>query len=176
MKSKHRYRLILLWQTVVLTLVALALLCLLSCGTARRIATQSETTNRTTTQTDREATTSIRTEGVSLTQWMEQMAREVSSSWTWDFDSARISPQGIILYGGRGEGQTSAQEQSRAQRSDTVYISVQDTSRATEHTTVQADIQTSTAEKPLPVPRTAMWVCITVALVVGYLVFRRITR
>ena len=169
-------RFTILWQTVVLTLVALALLCLLSCGTARRIATQSETTNRTTTQTDREATTSIRTEGVSLTQWMEQMAREVSSSWTWDFDSARISPQGIILYGGRGEGQTSAQEQSRAQRSDTVYISVQDTSRATEHTTVQADIQTSTAEKPLPVPRTAMWVCITVALVVGYLVFRRITR
>lgn len=176
MKAKHRYRLILLWQTVVLTLVALALLCLLSCGTARRIATQSETTNRTTTQTDREATTSIRTEGVSLTQWMEQMAREVSSSWTWDFDSARLSPQGIILYGGRGEGQTSAQEQSRAQRADTVYVSVQDTSRAAEHTTIQADIQTSTAEKPLPIPRTAMWVCITVALVVGYLVFRRITR
>lgn len=169
-------RFTILWQTVVLTLVALALLCLLSCGTARRIATQSETTNRTTTQTDREATTSIRTEGVSLTQWMEQMAREVSSSWTWDFDSARLSPQGIILYGGRGEGQTSAQEQSRAQRADTVYVSVQDTSRAAEHTTIQADIQTSTAEKPLPIPRTAMWVCITVALVVGYLVFRRITR
>ena len=169
-------RFTILWQTVVLTLVALALLCLLSCGTARRIATQSETTNRTTTQTDREATTSIRTEGVSLTQWMEQMAREVSSSWTWDFDSARLSPQGIILYGGRGEGQTSAQEQSRAQRADTVYVSVQDTSRAAEHTTIQADIQTSTAEKPLPIPRTAMWVCITVALVVGYLMFRRITR
>lgn len=169
-------RFTILWQTVVLTLVALALLCLLSCGTARRIATQSETTNRTTTQTDREATTSIRTEGVSLTQWMEQMAREVSSSWTWDFDSARLSPQGIILYGGRGEGQTSAQEQSRAQRADTVYVSVQDTSRAAEHTTIQADVQTSTAEKPLPIPRTAMWVCITVALVVGYLVFRRITR
>lgn len=32
MKSKHRYRLILLWQTVVLTLVALALLCLCSCS------------------------------------------------------------------------------------------------------------------------------------------------
>ena len=169
-------RFTILWQTVVLTLVALALLCLLSCGTARRIATQSETTNRTTTQTDREATTSIRTEGVSLTQWMEQLSREVSASWTWDFDSARISPGGIILYGGRGEGQTSAQEQSRVQRADTVYISVQDTSRATEHTTVQADVQTSTAEKPLPIPRTAMWVCITVALVVGYLVFRRITR
>lgn len=176
MKAKHRYRLILLWQTVVLTLVALALLCLLSCGTARRIATQSETTDRTTTQTDRETTTAIRTEGVSLTQWMEQMAREVSASWTCDFDSARISPGGIILYGGRGEGQTSAQEQSRVQRADTVYISVKDTSRAEEHTTVQADIQTSITEKPLPVPRTAMWVCITVALVVGYLVFRRLTK
>ncbi len=176
MKAKHRYRLILLWQTVVLTLVALALLCLLSCGTARRIATQSETTDRTTTQTDRETTTGHKAEGVSLTQWMEQLSREVSASWAWDFDSARISPGGIILYGGRGEGQTSAQEQSRAQRVDTVYISVQDTSRAAEHTTVQADIQTSTAEKPLPVPRTAMWVCFSIALVVGYLVFRRITR
>ena len=169
-------RFTILWQTVVLTLVALALLCLLSCGTARRIATQSETTNRTTTHTDRETTTGHKAEGVSLIQWMDQMAREVSASWTWDFDSARLSPQGIILYGGRGEGQTSAQEQSRAQRADTVYVSVQDTSRAAEHTTIQADVQTSTAEKPLPIPRTAMWVCITVALVVGYLVFRRITR
>ena len=148
----------------------------LSCGTARRIATQSETTDRTTTQTDREATTGHKAEGVSLTQWMEQLFREVSSSWTWDFDSARISPGGIILYGGRGEGQTSAQEQSRAQRADTVYISVQDTSRATEHTTVQADVETSTTEKPLPIPRTAMWVCITVAIVVGYLVFRRLIK
>lgn len=176
MKAKHRYRLILLWQTVVLTLVALALLCLLSCGASRRVATQTETTDRTTTQTDRETTIGHKAEGVSLTQWMEQLSREVSSSWTWDFDSARISPGGIILYGGRGEGQTSAQEQSRAQRADTVYISVQDTSRAAEHTTVQADIQTSTAEKPLPVPRTAMWVCITVAIVVGYLVFRRLIK
>lgn len=176
MKAKHRYRLILLWRIVVLTLVALALLCLLSCGTARRIATQTETTDRTTTHTDRETTTAIRTEGVSLTQWMEQMAREVSASWTWDFDSARISPGGIILYGGRGEGASSTQEQSRAQRADTVYVSVQDTSRAAEHTTIQADIQTSTAEKPLPIPRTAMWVCFSIALVVGYLVFRRITR
>lgn len=169
-------RFTILWQTVVLTLVALGLLCLLSCGAYRHIATQTETTDRTATHTDRETTTAIRTEGVSLTQWMEQMAREVSASWTWDFDSARLSPQGIIMYGGRGEGASSAQEQSRAQSADTVYISVQDTSRAAEHTTVQADIQTSTAEKPLPVPRTAMWVCITVALVVGYLVFRRITR
>lgn len=169
-------KLTIFWQTVVLTLVALGLLCLLSCGTARRITTQTETTDRTTTQTDRETTTAIRAEGVSLTQWMEQLSREVSSSWTWDFDSARLSPGGIILYGGRGEGQTSAQEQSRVQRADTVYISVQDTSRAAEHTTVQADIQTSTDEKSLPIPRTAMWVCITVALVVGYLVFRRITR
>lgn len=32
MKSKHRYRLILLWQTVVLTLVALGLLSLCSCS------------------------------------------------------------------------------------------------------------------------------------------------
>lgn len=169
-------RFAILWQTLVLTLVALGLLCLLSCGASRRVATQSETTDRTTTQTDRETTTGHKAEGVSLTQWMEQMAREVSASWTWDFDSARISPGGIILYGGRGEGQTSAQEQSRALRADTVYISGQDTSRAAEHTTVQADIQTSIAEKPLPVPRTAMWVCITVALIVGYLVFRRITR
>ena len=161
---------------LLLFFLALVLLCLLSCGTARRVATQSETTDRTTTQTDREATTAIRTEVVSLTQWMEQMAREVSASWTWDFDSARISPQGIILYGGRGEGQTSAQEQSRVQRADTVYISVQDTSRATEHTTVQADVETSTTEKPLPIPRTAMWVCITVALIVGYLVFRRLIK
>lgn len=156
--------------------LAVVLLCLLSCGTARRIATQSETTDRTTTQTDRETTTGHKAEGVSLTQWMEQLSREVSASWTWDFDSARISPGGLILYGGRGEGASSTNEQSRAQRSDTVYISVQDTSRATEHTTVQADIQTSTAEKPLPVPRTAMWVCITVALIVGYLVFRRLTK
>lgn len=148
----------------------------LSCGTARRIATQSETTDRTTTQTDRETTTAIRTEGVSLTQWMEQLFREVSSSWAWDFDSARISPGGIILYGGRGGGQTSAQEQSRVQRADTVYISGQDTSRATEHTTVQADVETSTTEKPLPIPRTAMWVCFSIALVVGYLVFRRLTK
>ena len=169
-------RITLLWQTLVLTLVALCLLCLLSCGTARRIATQSETTDRTTTHTDRETTTAIRTEGVSLTQWMEQMARDVSASWTLDFDSARLSPGGIILYGGRGEGKSSTQEQTRTQRADTVYISVQDTSRATEHTDIQADIQTSTDEKPLPIPRTAMWVCITVALIVGYLVFRRITR
>ena len=161
---------------LLLFFLAVVLLCLLSCGTARRIATQSETTDRTTTQTDRETTTAIRTEGVSLTQWMEQMAREVSASWTWDFDSARLSPGGIILYGGRGEGASSAQEQSRAQRVDTVYISVQDTSRMAEHTTVQADVETSTTEKPLPIPRTAMWVCITVAIVVGDLVFRRITR
>ena len=169
-------RFTILWQTLVLTLVALGLLCLLSCGAARRIATQTETTDRTTTQADRETTTGHKAEGVSLTQWMEQMAREVSTSWTWDFDSARISPGGIILYGGRGEGASSTNEQTRVQRADTVYISVQDTSRMAEHTTVQADIQTSTAEKPLPIPRTAMWVCITVALVVGYLVFRRITR
>lgn len=161
---------------LLLFFLAVVLSCLLSCGTARRIATQSETTDRTTTQTDRETTTGHKAEGVSLTQWMEQLFREVSASWAWDFDSAHISPGGIILYGGRGEGKSSAQEQSRAQRSDNVYISVQDTSRATEHTTVQADIQTSTAEKPLPVPRTAMWVCITVALVVGYLVFRRLIK
>ncbi len=169
-------RITLLWQTVVLTLVALGLLCLLSCVSTQRVATQSETTYRTTTHSDRETTTAIRTEGVSLTQWMEQLSREVSASWTWDFDSARLSPGGLILYGGRGEGQTSTQEQSRALRADTVYISVQDTSRATEHTDIQADIQTSTDEQPLPIPRTAMWVCITVALVVGYLVFRRVTR
>ena len=161
---------------LLLFFLAVVLLCLLSCGASRRVATQTETTDRTTTKTDRETTTGHKAEGVSLTQWMEQMAREVSASWTWDFDSARISPGGIILYGGRGEGASSAQEQSRTQRADTVYISVQDTSRMTEHTTVQADIQTSTTEKPLPIPRTAMWVCITVALVVGYLVFRRITR
>lgn len=161
---------------LLLFFLAVVLLCLLSCGASRRVATQTETTDRTTTHTDRETTTGHKAEGVSLTQWMEQLSREVSSSWTWDFDSARLSPGGIILYGGRGEGQTSAQEQSRAQRADTVYISVQDTSRATEHTTVQADIQTSTAEKPLPVPRTAMWVCITVALIVGYLVFRRLIK
>lgn len=156
--------------------LAVVLLCLLSCGASRRVATQSETTDRTTTQTDRETTTGHKAEGVSLTQWMEQMAREVSASWTWDFDSARISPGGIILYGGRGEGASSAQEQSRVQRADTVYISVQDTSRMAEHTTVQADVETSTTEKPLPIPRTAMWVCITVALVVGYLIFRRLTN
>ena len=161
---------------LLLFFLAVVLLCLLSCGTARRIATQTETTDRTTTQTDREATTGHQAEGVSLTQWMEQLSREVSASWTWDFDSARLSPGGLILYGGRGEGQTSAKEQSRAHRADTVYISVQDTSRAAEHTTVQADVETSTAEKPLPVPRTAMWVCITVALVVGYLVFRRLIK
>ena len=161
---------------LLLFFLAVVLLCLLSCGASRRIATQSETTDRTATQTDRETTTGHKAEGVSLTQWMEQMARDISASWTWGFDSARLSPGGIILYGGRGEGASSTQEQSRAQRSDTVYISVQDTSRATEHTTVQADIQTSTTEKPLPVPRTAMWVCITVALVVGYLVFRRLTK
>lgn len=161
---------------LLLFFLAVVLLCLISCGASRRVATQTDTTDRTTTHTDRETTTAIRTEGVSLTQWMEQMAREVSASWTWDFDSARLSPGGIILYGGRGEGKSSAQEQSRVQRVDTVYISVQDTSRATEHTTVQADVETSTTEKPLPIPRTAMWVCITVALVVGYLVFRRITR
>ena len=45
-----------------------------------------------------------------------------------------------------------------------------------EHTTVQADVETSTTEKPLPIPRTAMWMCITVALVVGYLVFRRLIK
>lgn len=176
MKAKNKYRFTLLWQTVVLTLVALGLLCLLSCGASRRIATQTETTDRTTTQTDRETTTAIRTEVVSLTQWMRQLSREVSASWTWDFDSARLSPGGLILYGGRGEGKSSTQEQTRTQRADTVYISVQDTSRATEHTDIQADIQTSTDEKPLPIPRTAMWVCITVALVVGYLVFRRLTK
>lgn len=161
---------------LLLFFLAVVLLCLLSCGTARRIATQSETTDRTTTQTDRETTTGHKAEGVSLTQWMEQLFREVSASWAWDFDSARLSPGGIILYGGRGEGKSSAQEQTRVQRADTVYISVQDTSRATEHTTVQADIQTSTTEKPLPIPRTAMWVCITVALIVGYLVFRRLIK
>lgn len=176
MKAKHRYRLALLWQTFVLTLVALGLLCLLSCGTAQRIATQSETTDRTTTQTDRETTTGHKAEGVSLTQWMEQLSREVSSSWAWDFDSARVYSGGIILYGGRGEGASSTNEQSRAQRSDTVYIAVQDTSRATEHTTVQADVETSTTEKPLPIPRTAMWVCFSIAMVVGYLVFRRLTK
>lgn len=32
MKAKHRYRLALLWQTLVLTLVALGLLCLCSCS------------------------------------------------------------------------------------------------------------------------------------------------
>lgn len=161
---------------LLLFFLAVVLLCLLSCGASRRVATQTETTDRTTTQTDRETTTGHKAEGVSLTQWMEQMAREVSASWTWDFDSARISPGGIILYGGRGEGKSSAQEQTRAKRTDTVYISVQDTSRATERTTVQADVETSTTEKPLPVPRTAMWVCITVALIVGYLVFRRLTK
>ena len=161
---------------LLLFFLAVVLLCLLSCGASRRVATQTETTDRTTTHTDRETTTGRKAEGVSLTQWMEQMAREVSASWTWDFDSARISPQGIILYGGRGEGQTSAQEQSRVQRVDTVYISVQDTSRMAEHTTVQADVETSTSEKPLPIPRTAMWVCITVAIVVGYLVFRRLIK
>lgn len=176
MKKRFIKQFINFWLDVLLLPSAITLLCLLSCGTARRIATQSETTDRTTTHTDRETTTAIRTEGVSLTQWMEQMAREVSASWTWDFDSARLSPQGIILYGGRGEGASSTQEQSRTQRADTVYISVQDTSRATEHTTVQAEVDTSTTEKPLPIPRTAMWVCITVALIVGYLVFRRITR
>lgn len=161
---------------LLLFFLAVVLLCLLSCGSSRRIATQTETTDRTTTQTDRFAKSGHKAEGVSLTQWMEQLSREVSSSWTWDFDSARLSPQGIILYGGRGEGQTFAQEQSRVQRVDTVYISEQDTSRMAEHTTVQADVETSTTEKPLPIPRTAMWVCITVALVVGYLVFRRLTK
>lgn len=161
---------------LLLFFLAVVLLCLLSCGASRRVATQSETTDRTTTHTDRETTTGHKAEGVSLTQWMEQMAREVSASWTWDFDSARLSPGGIILYGGRGEGKSSAQEQTRAQRADTVYISVQDTSRAAEHTTVQADVETSTTEKPLPIPRTAMWVCITVALIVGYLVFRRLIK
>ena len=161
---------------LLLFFLAVVLLCLISCGASRRVATQTETTDRTTTHTDRETTTAIRKECVSLIQWMEQLFREVSASWAWDFDSARLSPGGIILYGGRGEGASSAQEQSRVQRADTVYISVQDTSRMTEHTTVQADVETSTTEKPLPIPRTAMWVCITVALVVGYLVFRRITR
>ena len=176
MKKRFIKQFINFWLDVLLLPSAITLLCLLSCGTARRIATQSETTDRTTTQTDRETTTGHKAEGVSLTQWMEQMAREVSSSWAWDFDSARISPGGIILYGGRGEGQTSAQEQSRAQRVDTVYISVQDTSRMAEHIDIQADVETSTTEKPLPIPRTAMWVCITVALVVVYLVFRRLTK
>ena len=161
---------------LLLFFLSVVLLCLLSCGASRRVATLTETTDRTTTQTDRETTTAIRTEVVSLTQWMRQLSREVSASWTWDFDSARLSPGGIILYGGRGEGASSAQEQSRAQRVDTVYISVQDTSRATEHTTVQADVETSTTEKPLPIPRTAMWVCFSIALVVGYLVFRRLTK
>lgn len=161
---------------LLLFFLALGLLCLLSCGASRRVATQTETTDRTTTHTDRETTTGHKAEGVSLIQWMDQMAREVSASWTWDFDSARISPGGIILYRGRGEGKSSTQEQSRVQRADTVYISVQDTSRATERTTVQADVETSTTEKPLPIPRTAMWVCITVALVVGYLIFRRLTN
>lgn len=161
---------------LLLFFLAVVLLCLLSCGTARRIATQSETTDRTTTHTDRETTTGHKAEGVSLTQWMEQLFREVSSSWAWDFDSARLSPGGLILYGGRGEGASSTNEQSRVQRADTVYISALDTSRMAEHTTVQADIQTSTAEKPLPIPRTAMWVCITVAIVVGYLVFRRLIK
>lgn len=161
---------------LLLFFLAVVLLCLLSCGASRRVATQTETTDRTTTHTDRETTTGHKAEGVSLTQWMEQMAREVSSSWTWNFDSARISPGGIILYGGRGGGKSSAQEQTRAQRADTVYISVQDTSRAAEHTTVQADIQTSTDEKPLPIPRTAMWVSFSIALVVGYLVFRRLSK
>lgn len=161
---------------LLLFFLAVVLLCLLSCGASRRVATQSETTDRTTTHTDRETTTGHKAEGVSLTQWMEQLFREVSASWAWDFDSARLSPGGIILYGGRGEGQTSAQEQSRVQRVDTVYISVQDTSRMAEHTTVQADVKTSTTEKPLPIPRTAMWVCITVAIVVGYLVFRRLIK
>lgn len=161
---------------LLLFFLAVVLLCLLSCGASRRIATQSETTDRTATHSDHETTTGHEAEGVFLTQWMEQMARDVSASWTWDFDSARVYSGGIILYGGRGEGASSAQEQSRAQRADTVYISVQDTSRATEHTDIQADIQTSIDEKPLPIPRTAMWVCITVALVVGYLVFRRLTK
>ena len=176
MKKRFIKQFINFWLDVLLLSSAITLLCLLSCGTARRIATQTETTDRTTTHTDRETTTAIRTEGVSLTQWMEQMAREVSASWTWDFDSARLSPGGIILYGGRGEGKSSTQEQSRVQRVDTVYISVQDTTREAEHTTVQADVETSTTEKPLPIPRTAMWVCFSIALVVGYLVFRRITR
>ncbi len=161
---------------LLLFFLSVVLLCLLSCGASRRVATQTETTDRTTTQTDRETTTAIRTEGVSITQWMEQMAREVSASWTWDFDSARISPGGIILYGGRGEGASSTNEQSRVQRADTVYISALDTSRMAEHTTVQADVETSTTEKPLPIPRTAMWMCITVALMVGYLVFRRLAK
>ena len=161
---------------LLLFFLSVVLLCLLSCGASRRVATQTETTDRTTTHTDRETTTTIRTEVVSLTQWMRQLSREVSASWTWDFDSARLSPGGIILYGGRGEGASSTQEQTRTQRADTVYISALDTTRTAEHTTVQADIQTSTDEKPLPVPRTAMWVCITVALVVGYLVFRRLIK
>lgn len=63
-------RFAILWQTLVLTLVALGLLCLLSCGASRHIATQTETTDRTATHSDRETTTAIRTEGVSLTQWM----------------------------------------------------------------------------------------------------------
>lgn len=161
---------------LLLFFLAVVLLCLLSCGASRRVATQTETTDRTTTQTDRETTTGHKAEGVSLTQWMEQLSREVSASWTWDFDSARLSPGGLILYGGRGEGKSSTQEQTRTQRADTVYISVQDTTRTAEHTDIQADIQTSTDEQPLPIPRTAMWVCITVAIVVGYLVFRRVTR
>lgn len=161
---------------LLLFFLSVVLLCLLSCGASRRIATQTETTDRTTTKTDRETTTTIRTEGVSLAQWVEQMARDVSASWTWDFDSARVYSGGIILYGGRGEGKSSTQEQSRAQRADSVYISVQDTTRTAEHTDIQADVETLTAEKSLPIPRTAMWMCITVALVVGYLVFRRLIK
>ena len=176
MKKRFIKQFINFWLDVLLLPSVITLLCLLSCGTARRIATQTETTDRTATQSDRETTTGHQAEGVSLTQWMEQMARDVSASWTWDFDSARLSPGGLILYGGRGEGKSSTQEQTRTQRADTVYISVQDTSRIAEHTDIQADIQTSTDEQPLPIPRTAMWVCFSIALVVGYLVFRRITR
>lgn len=48
MKSKHRYRLILLWQTLVLTLVALGLLCLCSCS--GQLAVQKELYSNRTTQ------------------------------------------------------------------------------------------------------------------------------
>lgn len=172
---KKRY-LILILQTLVLTIVALGLLCLLSCSASRRVATQTETTDRTVTRTDRDSSGGSQAQGVSLTRWMEQLSRDVSTSWTLDFDSARVSAQGIILYGGRGEGQSSTQEQSRTQRVDTVYIAVRDSSSIREQAAIRADVETKSDEKPLPVPRTAMWVCITVALVVGYLVFRKLTK
>ena len=48
MKAKHRYRLALLWQTLVLTLVALGLLCLCSCS--GQLAVQKELYPNRTTQ------------------------------------------------------------------------------------------------------------------------------